>query len=96
MVVDVFQIILEVSHVSVFLHTRVNDVKTVSKKRNLKTLMVVDYTAFALADPCAGSPCGNNGQCIESNGGFYCECNLGYFGNQCERKLRMYNVSYSM
>ncbi len=43
-----------------------------------------------LANPCANSPCGANGQCIQSNGGFYCQCNLGYYGNRCERKLDIY------
>jgi hypothetical protein len=48
---------------------------------------MIGYTVFVLANPCANGPCGNNGQCIESSGSFYCECNLGYFGNQCEREL---------
>ena len=38
-----------------------------------------------LANPCANNPCGSNGECIQSNGGFYCECNLGFYGNRCER-----------
>ena len=42
-----------------------------------------------LANPCASNPCGNNGQCVPSNSGFYCECSLGYFGNRCERKWSM-------
>jgi hypothetical protein len=92
----VFQIILEVSHVSVFLPIRANDVKTVSRKRKRKLFIVVDYTVFVLANPCASNPCGSNGQCIQSGGGFYCECNLGYFGNQCERKLKICNPSYGM
>jgi hypothetical protein len=96
MVVDVSRIMLEVLHVSVFLHTQANDVKTVSNKWRLKVVTVIFYTTIILANPCAGNPCGNNGQCIQSNGGFYCECNLGYYGNQCDRKLQIYNISYSM
>lgn len=40
-------------------------------------------------NPCASNPCGNNGQCIANNGGFHCECNLGYYGNRCERKRQL-------
>ncbi len=83
MVVNVFRIMLEVLHVYVFLHTRANDVKIVSDRIRLKI-----FTAIILANPCASNPCGNNGQCTQSNGGFYCECNLGYYGNRCERKLQ--------
>ena len=84
MVANVFRIMLEVLHASVFLRTQANDAKIVSdKKERLNT-----FTIIILANPCASNPCGNNGQCIQSNGGFYCECNLGYYGNRCERKLQ--------
>jgi hypothetical protein len=43
------------------------------------------FSIHRLVDQCASNPCGNSGQCRATNGGFYCECHLGYFGNRCER-----------
>ena len=40
------------------------------------------------ADKCSNSDaisCLNNGQCTGNNSGVYCECFLGYTGNNCEK-----------
>lgn len=56
-------------------------------------LQYICMTSSLLANPCANSPCGPNGQCIQNNGGYYCECNLGYYGNRCEREFHSFIVA---
>lgn len=40
---------------------------------------------------CDSSPCLNNGKCINTEGGYLCECTAGWTGNRCERSK--YEVS---
>jgi len=36
-----------------------------------------------IIDICADNPC-VNGTCIEVNGGYYCDCDEGFGGDNCE------------
>lgn len=83
-----FPIILEVLHAYVSHRILANVVKIVSKQKE-KTEHDMIIFNYILANPCANNPCGANGQCIASNGAFYCECNLGFYGNRCERKQKL-------
>lgn len=84
---NVPQMLLEVFNVFVLNLILDLDVKTVSQIFEFMKNYIDSYS-LPLANPCASNPCGNNGQCRPMNGGFYCECDLGYFGNRCERKLK--------
>ncbi len=88
-----FQMVLEVLLVNVHLDILVNVVKIVSREKNITRYQCFLIFNFLLANPCANNPCGPNGQCIPSNNVFYCECNLGYFGNRCERKLDLFMLT---
>jgi hypothetical protein len=35
-------------------------------------------------DPCASSPCENNGLCINNDGNYVCACLVGYAGDKCQ------------
>lgn len=93
MVANVFQMVLAVSHVYASLPIQVNGVRMVMNRgyRNNRF-----YCIIYLANPCANNPCGPNGQCVQSGGGFYCECNLGYYGNRCERECYTLFIAHSM
>ena len=39
-------------------------------------------------DECAGNPCGNHGTCVDLLGGYDCECDVGYSGENCEKDLQ--------
>ena len=82
------------SPVSVFHHSADHDAKIVSTEQTTLTSTLSKIRSFA-ANPCASNPCGSNGQCIQSSGGFFCECNLGYYGNRCEREYRLDDVLWS-
>ncbi|XP_072041414.1 uncharacterized protein [Amphiura filiformis] len=43
-----------------------------------------DAGVICIIDPCASSPCLNNGQCSSSGSSFSCRCINGYSGNTCQ------------
>lgn len=47
---------------------------------------VIPYFLHIIADvnECLSSPCGNNGLCVNTYGGFVCPCQYGYHGDICE------------
>ncbi|XP_013395772.1 latent-transforming growth factor beta-binding protein 2-like isoform X2 [Lingula anatina] len=41
-------------------------------------------TGCVETSPCESYPCFNGGTCLEENGGFRCECSVGFVGQTCE------------
>ena len=48
-------------------------------------MFLVQEDISLLVDACDGDPCGTNGACVLDDGGFHCNCNEGYVGEQCDR-----------
>lgn len=45
-------------------------------------------------DECSAySPCVNNGICINTNGSYYCNCTVGWQGNNCEKGNKFIKIS---
>ena len=88
MVVAVCPIVLAASVACVWPRSLASVAKNVTIRTTamVKLTLIVDSLIFSLANPCSSNPCGANGQCIQSSGGFYCECLVGHFGNRCERE----------
>ena len=45
------------------------------------------YQCAATYSLCFSNPCGNNGACISTDGGYTCRCKSGYTGKSCEISL---------
>ncbi|XP_064633793.1 cadherin EGF LAG seven-pass G-type receptor 2-like isoform X2 [Lineus longissimus] len=56
------------------------------------TGMEASYLCDTEVNLCYSSPCGENGTCIQREGGYSCDCKAGFTGEQCQYDMR--NTNY--
>ena len=68
----------------------------ISQYRRLwRKRLIFTFLLYSDKNECESDPCENGGHCLDVVNGYYCECQQGYRGQNCEHSKYLHRQKYS-